>query len=55
MRAEVLLRWRRNRGDAQLVGLKVVSGLNDLRLVLVRNYLDVFGLEVNFGGMALDS
>ena len=44
-----------NAGTAQLVGLKAVSGLDDLQLVLVGNCLDVFGLEVNFGGMALDS
>ena len=52
---EVLLRWGWDRRDAQLVGLKVVSGLDDVRLVLVGNCLDVFGLEVKFGGMALDA
>ena len=52
---EVLLRWGWYRRDAQLVGLKAVSGLDDLQLVLVGNCLDVFGLEVNFGGMVLDS
>ena len=30
-------------------------GLDDLRLELVKNCLQVFRLEVNFGGMALDS
>ena len=44
--------------EVVLVALKAVSVLDDLHVVQVRNYLEVFGLEVglllNFGSRSLE-